>query len=173
LKPAVGPQFYKDTLGLELLEEERGHHAKFEGQSAFICLEQKGAESYPSKDKAAIFLEVADIQSTIDAIGKDQLVKLGTKNKDGHISWAVLHDPKGHNVLILQTRRNSTSPSEGNLPGGSQSPQARKPNLRQQGRADSRNPGIRFPQNVSFRRIVFFRLGSLAEQNVPQAHNKN
>jgi len=105
--------FYKDTLGLELLEEELGHHAKFEGQSAFICLEQKGVESYPSKDKAAIFLEVADIQSTIDAIGKDQLVKLGTKNKDGHISWAVLHDPEGHNVLILQTRRDSTSFSGG------------------------------------------------------------
>ena len=118
--------FYKDTLGLELLEEKSGHHAKFEGQSAFICLEQKGAESYPSKDKAAIFLEVADVQSTIDAIGKDQLVKLGTKNKDRHISWAVLHDPEGHNVLILQTRGNSTSSSGGKSSKRKLRPQSKK-----------------------------------------------
>jgi predicted enzyme related to lactoylglutathione lyase len=95
-------RFYQDKLGLKLLEEEPGHHAKFEGQSAFICLERKGAESYPSKDKAVIFLEVADLQSTINAIGKEQFVELGAKNKDRQISWAVLHDPEGHNVVILQ-----------------------------------------------------------------------
>jgi predicted enzyme related to lactoylglutathione lyase len=95
-------RFYQDKVGLELLEEDPGHHAKFEGQSAFICLERKGTESYPSKDKAAIFLKVTDLQSTIDAIGKDQFVELGPKNKDGHISWAVLHDPESHNVVILQ-----------------------------------------------------------------------
>src|SRR5713226_7831832 len=97
-------QFYQDTLGLELLEDEPGHHAKLEGQSAFICLERKGAESYPSQDKAVLFLEVPDLQSTIDAIGKERLVEIAPKNKHGHISWAVLHDPEGHNVLVLQAR---------------------------------------------------------------------
>jgi catechol 2,3-dioxygenase-like lactoylglutathione lyase family enzyme len=97
-------RFYQDTLGLELLEEQPDHHAKFDGQSAFICLEGKGAESYPSQDKAVIFLEVADLQSTIEEIGEERFIELGPKNKDGHVSWAVLHDPEGHNVLMLQAR---------------------------------------------------------------------
>jgi predicted enzyme related to lactoylglutathione lyase len=97
-------RFYHDTLGLELMEEQPDHHAKFEGQSAFICLERKGAESYPSQDKAVLFLEVPDLQSTIDAIGKERFVEIAPKDKDGHISWAVLHDPEGHNVLVLQAR---------------------------------------------------------------------
>ncbi len=94
--------FYKDTLGLELLEEELGHHAKFEGQSAFICLERKGVESYPSQDKAVVFFEVEDLQSTVEKIGVDQFAGLGPKDKADRIPWAVIHDPEGHNVLLLQ-----------------------------------------------------------------------
>jgi catechol 2,3-dioxygenase-like lactoylglutathione lyase family enzyme len=53
--------FYRDTLGLDLADESVGHHAKFDGGAAFICLERKGAESYPSHDKAVVFLEVPDL----------------------------------------------------------------------------------------------------------------
>src|SRR5207253_10892230 len=45
-------KFYLDTLGLHLSDEQPGHHAKFAADAAFVCLETKGSESYPSRDKA-------------------------------------------------------------------------------------------------------------------------
>ena len=90
-------KFYTETLGLELSEDEPEHHAKFDGRSGFICLERKGVELYPSKDKAVLFFEVADLQNAISAIGREQLVH-------AEQSWAVLHDPEGHNVVLLQRR---------------------------------------------------------------------
>ncbi len=54
--------FYRDTLGMELTGEQSGHHARF-GASPFLCLERKGAESCPSRDKAVVFIEVPDLQS--------------------------------------------------------------------------------------------------------------
>jgi catechol 2,3-dioxygenase-like lactoylglutathione lyase family enzyme len=101
-------RFYQDTLGLELLEEEPGHHAKFEGQSAFICLERKSAESYPSQDKAVVFFEVEDLRSIVEKIGVDQFAGFGPKDKAGRNPWAVIHDPEGHNVLLLQARKTTT-----------------------------------------------------------------
>lgn len=95
-------RFYQETLCLQLAEEEVGHHAKFDGQSAFICLEQKGAESYPSRDKAVIFLEVTDLLSTVESLGADRFVGFGSKDEAGRIPWAVMHDPEGHNVLLAE-----------------------------------------------------------------------
>jgi len=88
-------KFYVDTLGLEVSDEEAGHHAKFDSGAGFICLERKGVESYPSQDKAVLFFEVPDIKAAIAAIGPDRVVQ-----SEG--TWAVLHDPEGHNVLLLQ-----------------------------------------------------------------------
>ena len=88
-------KFYADTLGLEISEEQAGHHAKFDGEGGFICLERKGVESYPSKDKAVLFFEGPDLKVAIAAIGKETLVQSET-------TWAVLHDPEGQNVLLLQ-----------------------------------------------------------------------
>src|SRR5216683_5453889 len=95
-------RFYQDTLGLELLEDEPGHHAKLEGRSAFICLERKGAESYPSQDKAVVFFEVDDLRSTVEQIGVDQFAGFGPKDQADRIPWAVIHDPEGHSVLLVQ-----------------------------------------------------------------------
>jgi len=86
---------YVDTLGLKISEEQTGHHAKFDSGSGFICLEKKGIESYPSSDRAVLFFEVPDLKSAIAAIGEDRLVR-------SEPSWAVLHDPEGHNILLLQ-----------------------------------------------------------------------
>ena len=61
----------------------------------FICLERKGAESYPSKDKAVLFFEVPSLKSSMAAIGQEKIVH-------SEPTWAVLHDPEGHNVLLLQ-----------------------------------------------------------------------
>lgn len=55
----------------------------------------EGVESYPSKDKAVLFFEVADLGNTLAAIGKEKIVH-------SEANWAVLHDPEGHNILLLQ-----------------------------------------------------------------------
>jgi predicted enzyme related to lactoylglutathione lyase len=88
-------RFYVETLGLSISDEESGHYAKIGSEAGFICLEKKGSENYPSKDKAVLFFEVPDLKSAISAIGPDKIVKEAT-------NWAVLNDPEGHNVLLLQ-----------------------------------------------------------------------
>jgi predicted enzyme related to lactoylglutathione lyase len=88
-------QFYAETLGLSISDQQAGHHAKFESEAGFICLERKGVENYPSKDKAVLFFEVPDLKSAIHAIGEENIVK-------SESTWAVLHDPEGHNVLLWQ-----------------------------------------------------------------------
>ncbi len=88
-------QFYVKTLGLQISEEQTGHYAKFDNDAAFICLERRGSESYPSKDKAVLFFEVTDLKSAIARIGQERLVQ-------SEPTWAVMHDPEGHNILLLQ-----------------------------------------------------------------------
>jgi predicted enzyme related to lactoylglutathione lyase len=88
-------KFYAETMELEVSEEEKGHHAKFDSGGGFICLERKGVESYPSKDKAVVFFEVADLRATTAAIGRERFVQVVGR-------WAVLHDPEGHNVLLME-----------------------------------------------------------------------
>jgi predicted enzyme related to lactoylglutathione lyase len=87
-------KFYQETLGLAVSDEQLGHYAKFDSGGSFVCLERKGAESYPSKDKAVLFFEVPNLKSAIATIGQDELVQ-------SESTWAVLHDPEGHNVLLL------------------------------------------------------------------------
>lgn len=101
--------FYRDTLGLDLSEEMAGHYAKFDSPDGFLCLERKGSESYPSRDKAVVFLEVSDLQSTVEKIGRDRFVQIEPKGSGGHPPWAVLHDPEGHNVLILEEKKSGRS----------------------------------------------------------------
>lgn len=88
-------RFYRETLGLQISDEQLGHHAKFDSAGGFICLERKGAESYPSEDKAVLFFEVGDLASALASIGADKVVH-------SEATWAVLHDPEGHNLLLLE-----------------------------------------------------------------------
>jgi len=92
----IARRFYSEVLGLQISGEEAGHHAKFDCGAAFICLERKGVESYPSSDKAVLFFEVDDLAGVIRRIGAGRFAH--TEDR-----WAVLHDPEGHNVLLLQT----------------------------------------------------------------------
>ena len=87
-------RFYTELLGLTISDEQPGHHAKFDSGSGFFCLECRGAESYPSHDKAVLFFEVSDLSSSIVAIGRERFVQIEE-------TWALLHDPEGHNVLLL------------------------------------------------------------------------
>ncbi|MGH2720913.1 MAG: VOC family protein, partial [Actinomycetota bacterium] len=93
-------RFYRDLLGLHVSEEDRDRYTKFDAGPAFLCLELKGSESYPSRDKAVVFLEVPDVEAAVAAIGPEHVVHFEPA-ASGRL-WAVFHDPEGHNVLLLQ-----------------------------------------------------------------------
>ncbi len=97
-------RFYCDALGLTLSDEEAGHHAQFDAGAGFLCLERKGVESYPSRDKAVLFFEVDDLNAAVKAVGPERVVQWEKKPGRG-TPWAVFHDPEGHNVLLLQEKR--------------------------------------------------------------------
>lgn len=94
-------EFYRDVLGLNLVEDEPDHHAKFEDGSGFLCLERKGAESFPSLDKAVVFIEVEDLAAKIAQLG-ERILETGPAPASP--TWAVLHDPEGHNVVLIQRK---------------------------------------------------------------------
>lgn len=96
--------FYADVLGLDLAEEQAGHHARFATGTAFLCLEKRGVEDYPSADKAVVFLEVLDLARVLESIGSERVVRAELHSPR---PWAVLHDPEGHNILLLQASRDS------------------------------------------------------------------
>jgi predicted enzyme related to lactoylglutathione lyase len=93
--------FYQQVLGLELAEAQAGHHAKFTTPGGFVCLERKGVEDYPSANKAVLFLEVSNLSQALERVGPDRVIRRGAR---GSSAWAVLHDPEGHNILLIQGR---------------------------------------------------------------------
>jgi predicted enzyme related to lactoylglutathione lyase len=100
---SAAKHFYGNVLGLPASDEEPDHHAQFDAGSAFLCLEKKGVEDYPSCDKAVIFLEVQNVEAAIESIGRDRIVRHESGSR--HTSqrpWAVVHDPEGHNVLLME-----------------------------------------------------------------------
>jgi predicted enzyme related to lactoylglutathione lyase len=99
-------EFYLNLLGLGLVEDQPDHHAKFEGGAGFLCLERKGMESYPSLDKAVVFIEVDDLASRLAGLG-NRVLQTGSSPGETQPSWAVLHDPEGHNVVLFQARPKS------------------------------------------------------------------
>ncbi len=104
-----GKQFYGNTLGCKLLDEEEGHHAQFGVGDIFVCLERKGVESYPSRDKAVIFLEVADLAETIRRVGKEKFVAIRPEGESQRRSWAALHDPEGYNIVLIEASNDVSS----------------------------------------------------------------
>lgn len=101
---ARAKKFYRDTLGLNLAQEAPGHHAQFSAGNAFVCLESKGSENYPSADKAVLFFEVPDLAATIRSLGRKRILRHAAQANQRRPAWAVLHDPEGHNILLLQSR---------------------------------------------------------------------
>ena len=95
-------RFYERVLGLALSDEEVGRYAQFGAGTPFLCVERKGSESYPSRDKAVVFFEVPDLDAMIQRLGRERFAQIEEK---GPQRWAVLHDPEGHNVLLLEQRR--------------------------------------------------------------------
>jgi catechol 2,3-dioxygenase-like lactoylglutathione lyase family enzyme len=93
--------FYADTLGLTLGDAAANHHARFDTPTGFVCLERKGVENYPSPDKAVLFIGVANLGRAVEALGRHILKYESAADRP----WAVLHDPEGHNVLLLEADR--------------------------------------------------------------------
>jgi len=48
-----------------------------------------------------LFFEVADLAAIMKAIGQERIVQSNAA-KGNRPAWAVLHDPEGHNVLLLE-----------------------------------------------------------------------
>ncbi len=89
--------FYREILGLEVSDEEPGHYTRFDSGAGFVCLERKGSEQYTSRENSVQNYEVEDLAAARKAIGEDRFVH----SADG---WAVLHDPEGYNVLLLEIK---------------------------------------------------------------------
>lgn len=98
-------KFYRHTLGLTLANETRGHHAQFNAGNTFLCLERKGAENYPSADKAVLFFELPNLAATVRSLGRKRILRHEPKSAQNRPAWAVLHDPEGHNILLLQSEK--------------------------------------------------------------------
>jgi predicted enzyme related to lactoylglutathione lyase len=94
-------RFYEQTLGLRISGEQVGHHVQFGSGAMFLCLEKKGVETYPSKNKAVIFLEVPSVKAALEAIPPEHIVK----ESPGPEAWAVVTDPEGHNIVLLERSR--------------------------------------------------------------------
>jgi predicted enzyme related to lactoylglutathione lyase len=102
-------KFYRDVLGLALADETPGHHAQFAAGDTFLCLERKGAENYPSADKAVVFFEVRDLAAAVKALGRKRVLRYEPRSGARRPSWAVLHDPEGHNILLLESQKSPKS----------------------------------------------------------------
>jgi predicted enzyme related to lactoylglutathione lyase len=88
-------EFYQAILGLQIVDEAPGRYAKLDGGPAFVCLERKGLEKYPSRDKAVLFFEIPNLEAVVSSIGSERIVHRSA-------GWAVLHDPEGHNILLIE-----------------------------------------------------------------------
>ncbi len=94
-------RFY-EGLGLAVTDAQEGRFAQFGAGGPFLCVERKGSESYPSRDKAVVFFEVPDLAAAVARLGRERFARIEEK---GTRRWAVLHDPEGHNVMLLEPRR--------------------------------------------------------------------
>ena len=74
-------RFYREVVGLTVLEEQSGHYARFAGGPVFVCVERKGSESYPSQDKAVLFFHVASLSEAIGRIGRDRFADRRTRQQ--------------------------------------------------------------------------------------------
>ncbi len=96
--------FYAELLGLPVADRDPERFTQFAPGAAFLCVERKGVEEYPSRDKAVVFLETPDLEQLIERVGEARFARIEWAASP---PWAVLPDPDGHNVLILQA---TTSP---------------------------------------------------------------
>ena len=98
---AAASTFYGQELGLPVADEDATRYIRFTPPGGFVCLERRGSEDYPSRDKAVLFLETPDLEAAADRIGQSRFVRL---ELDAQPPWGVLQDPEGHSVLLVQAQ---------------------------------------------------------------------
>jgi catechol 2,3-dioxygenase-like lactoylglutathione lyase family enzyme len=113
-------KFYRQALGLRLTGGSTGQIAQFDAGAGFLCLERKGAENYPSLDKAVVFFEVPDLAAAVRSLGRaihpdepGRVIRYvprpepprSRRSSSAARPWAVLHDPEGHNILLLESSK--------------------------------------------------------------------
>jgi catechol 2,3-dioxygenase-like lactoylglutathione lyase family enzyme len=91
--------FYSGVIGLPVEEDQRDHHVRLSPEGGFVCLERRGVESYPSIEKAVVFLEIADLRAAVQSVGTERFTRIELSVTP---PWAVLPDPDGHSVLLVQ-----------------------------------------------------------------------
>jgi predicted enzyme related to lactoylglutathione lyase len=97
-----GKEFYSGLLGLGLLDEEEGRYLRFNAGKIFVCLDRKGSENYPSRDKAVVFFEVPNLADAVRCIGEEKIVAMTPRGEGTQRPWAALHDPEGYNIVLLE-----------------------------------------------------------------------
>jgi uncharacterized damage-inducible protein DinB/catechol 2,3-dioxygenase-like lactoylglutathione lyase family enzyme len=100
-------EFYTHVLGLGVAEARPNHHARLDTTPAFVCLERKGVEDYPSADKAVVFLEVPDLGAAVERIGRRRFARIATTGRE---PWAALPDPEGHTVMLVKRPGDAEEP---------------------------------------------------------------
>jgi predicted enzyme related to lactoylglutathione lyase len=108
-----GMRFYGERFGFRILDEESGHYARYDTLPAFICLERKGSETYPSLDNAVLFLEVPNLLEAVESIGRDLILEMKPAGEGKRRPWAALHDPEGYNIVLLEPQRIQLLPNTG------------------------------------------------------------
>ena len=109
-----GKQFYGNVLGLKLLDEEEGHYVRFDARKSFVCLERKGTESYPSLDKAVVFLEVPNLADAVRSVGEENIIATNPLGGGRGSPWAALHDPEGYNIVLVEAPQNQSTAENAN-----------------------------------------------------------
>jgi hypothetical protein len=95
-------RFCGETLGFDIRDEVPGHFTRLVTEPAFICLERKGMQPHPSRDKAWIFLEVPNLVEAVNAVGRQQIVEMKPQGEPARQPGAVLHDPGGYNIVLVE-----------------------------------------------------------------------
>ncbi len=51
-----------------------------------------------------LFFEVSDLPAALEAIGRDKIIQSEPEGT-GRPGWVVIHDPEGHNILLLPSQK--------------------------------------------------------------------
>jgi catechol-2,3-dioxygenase len=100
--------FYRDTLGLNVIEDDIGHHIKVSTGDAFLCMERKGVETYPSPEKAVLFFDVPSLRDLADRLDPSIILQRGSR---AGRPWLAVRDPEGHTVLFLEGKHENQGAS--------------------------------------------------------------
>ena len=87
-------EFYLDTLGPRISDEQPVTRPSSVLMPRLSAWKQKGPSPIPPAIRPCFSFEVPDPPAAVTAIGQHCSARSQPR-------WAVLHDPEGHNILLL------------------------------------------------------------------------